>query len=234
MWCCTILEIVPITQPGLSSSLSLLSCEFSSSSSSSCPSSSSSEQARLLRLTPIAFNVASNVVSGFLVVDSAFSTFLICSSSCIIAVAASWARFLATAVSLSTESSIHFSFSFFLKQFVSHLFSTESFLLDHTPRKVPKTRTLSSFNPLLPWFGWWCCDVDFFVNLPYLPAGSGEMFHLGALTLASCIDLVVGRDVGCCKMWTTQRQAASFVSRLVGSINLNKAKSAFWPSLHWE
>ena len=68
--------------------------------------------------------------------------------------------------------------------------------------------------------------MDFFVDLPYLPAGSGEKFFLGALTIVSCVDLV-GRDVGCCKIWTTWRQAASFMSRLVGLVNSNKAKSAF-------
>ena len=50
---------------------------------------------------------------------------------------------------------------------------------------------------------------------------------MGALTIESCVDFVVGRDVECCKIWTTWRQAGSFMSRFVGLINLNKAKSAF-------
>jgi len=102
MRCPTVLEIVPITQPGSSSLHSLPSSVSSSSSSWSSPSSSSSELARLLYLYVIACNISSNVVSGFVVVDCAFSTFLICSCSCIIAVSASWTRFSATAVSQST------------------------------------------------------------------------------------------------------------------------------------
>jgi len=53
------------------------------------------------------------------------------------------------------------------------------------------------------------------------------MFILGALTIVSCVDLVVGRDVGYCKIWTTWRQAESFMSRFVCLINSKKAKSAF-------
>jgi len=68
-----VLEIVPITQPGSSSSLSLPSSVTSSSSSSSSPSSSSSELARSLKLPPITFSFSSNVVSGCVVVDRAFS-----------------------------------------------------------------------------------------------------------------------------------------------------------------
>jgi len=45
---------------------------------------------------------------------------------------------------------------------------------------------------------------------------------------------VIGRDVGCCNIWTIWREAASFMSRLVHLINSNKANSVFWPSLHWE
>jgi len=36
--------------------------------------------------------------------------------------------------------------------------------------------------------------------------------------MVSCVDNVVGGDVGCCKIWTTWRQAASCMSRLVGFI----------------
>jgi len=57
------------------------------------------------------------------------------------------------------------------------------------------------------------------VDLPYLPAVSGERFFFGGLTIVSSVDLVVRRDVGYCKIWTTWRQAASFMSRLVGFLH---------------
>jgi len=101
MWCWTVLEIVPITQPGSSSSLSLPS-SVSSSTSSSAPSSTSLQLPRSLRLSPIAFNISLNVFSGFLVVDLAFSAYLISSCYCIIAVSASSTRLLRPAVSRST------------------------------------------------------------------------------------------------------------------------------------
>ena len=65
------------------------------------------------------------------------------------------------------------------------------------------------------------------MDLTYLPTGSGERFFFGALTIVSCVDLDVGRNVGCCKIWTTTRQCVPFMSRLVGLINFNKAKSVF-------
>jgi len=69
--------------------------------------------------------------------------------------------------------------------------------------------------------------VDIFVDVPYLPAGSIEKFFFRALTIVSGIDLVVGQDVECCKIWTTLRQAQSFMSRFVHLINSNRAKSVF-------
>jgi len=69
--------------------------------------------------------------------------------------------------------------------------------------------------------------VDQLVDFLYLPAGSGEKFFFGALTIVVCVDFVVGRDVGCCKIWTIWRQAASFMSRLVCLINLNKQNLRF-------
>jgi len=69
--------------------------------------------------------------------------------------------------------------------------------------------------------------VERFVDLLYLPAANGERFFFGALTIVFCVDFVDGRDVGCCKIWTTYMQAASFMPRLVSLIDLNKAKSAF-------
>jgi len=68
----TILDVVPITQPCSSSSLSLpISGSFLllSSSSSYSP---SSDLATSLRLPPMVFNVTSNVDPGFVVVNSTF------------------------------------------------------------------------------------------------------------------------------------------------------------------
>ena len=69
--------------------------------------------------------------------------------------------------------------------------------------------------------------MDRLVDLTYLPVGSGEKFFFGALTIVVCVDYVVGRDVGCCKIWTIWRQAASFMSRLVCLINMNKQNQRF-------
>ena len=62
------------------------------------------------------------------------------------------------------------------------------------------------------------------MDLPYLSARSGEMFIFGALTIVVCVDFVVGRDVGCCKLWTIWRQAASFMSRLVRLLIFEQSK----------
>lgn len=64
-----------------------------------------------------------------------------------------------------------------------------------------------------------------FVDLPYVLAGSGEWYFFGALTIVCCVDLVVGQDVGCRKVWTTWRQVASFMSGVVCLIDLSKEKS---------
>jgi len=56
---------------------------------------------RSLRLSPIAFVISSNVFTTCLDVDPTIPAFLISSSSRLIAVSASWTRFLATVVSLS-------------------------------------------------------------------------------------------------------------------------------------
>jgi len=65
MWCCNILEIVPITQPGLSLSPSLPSAVSSSTSSLSAPSSTLVDLGKLLRLSPTPFRISSNVFPGF-------------------------------------------------------------------------------------------------------------------------------------------------------------------------
>jgi len=44
--------------------------------------------------------------------------------------------------------------------------------------------------------------------------------------MVSCVDLVVGRDIGCCKIWTTWRQVECFMSRFICLIKSNNAKSA--------
>jgi len=89
MQCCNILEIVPITQPGLSSSLSLPRSGFSATSSSCFTSSLVPGHACSLRLSQIAINISAKVLSGSLVVDYTCSTFLISSCSCTIGVSAS-------------------------------------------------------------------------------------------------------------------------------------------------
>jgi len=93
--------------------------------------------------------ICSNIVSGFPVIAPSFAAVVI---SCIITVSVSWTRFRATAVSLSTQSSIHFSLSSLLKKFISCLFSTASFVLDRKLRNPPNARILSATMPLLPSF----------------------------------------------------------------------------------
>jgi len=263
---CSILEIVPITRPGSSSSLTLPPVGSSSSSSLSSPSSSLLEPARLHKLSLMAFNISSNVVLGLVVVNPTFSAFLIWSCTCSIAVSASSTRFLATVVSLSTWSSIHFSFTSLLKKWVSRRLPAASFILDRTLRNTPRARTSSGSKPRLRLFAWWhrvmaTCDprpgkgqcisiaatalrsvsniwplcspyiltrsraqpyytiirlrstsgvrpfthrcVEHFVDLPFLPACSGERSFFGALIIVFCVEFVDGRDVGCCEIWTT-------------------------------
>jgi hypothetical protein len=86
---------------------------------------------------------------------------------------------------------------------------------------------------LLPSFAWWWRCGDCFVHLPYIHTGSGKRFFSWALINISCIDYVVGRDVGCCKICTTWRQAETFVSRFVCLINSNKAQFAFDSHFRW-
>ena len=97
-----------------------------------------------------------------------------------------------------------------------------------------RAQTLAASKPHLPSFTWWRCDVECLVDLLYLPAGCSKKLFFRVLTILFCVDCVVGQDVGCWKIWTIWRQAASFMSRMVSYMNMNKAKSAFWPSLNWE
>jgi len=100
MCCCTVVEIVPSTLPGLSSLL-CLPCSLSLSSSLS-PSSPSSEHARSLRHSPIAIIITGNNFSGSLVVNPSFSAVLVSFCFCLIVDSASSNCFLAAAVSLAT------------------------------------------------------------------------------------------------------------------------------------
>jgi len=225
------LEVVPITQPGSSSSLSSPSSGSFSSSSWSSPLSPSSELVSSLRLSQTEFNLSSNVVRGIVVVKPPFSAFLISSCSCLIAVSASLTRFLATAVSLYTFLLIHWSFSLLLEKCVSCRFPATSFFSDRNQCNAPRVRTISASQLLLLSFAWWRRRVKQLVVLPYLPAGSCERIFFAASTVIFCVDFVAVRDVGCCKIWTTWGQAASFTSKLVCLIDLNKATSAFWLSL---
>jgi len=207
--CCTIVEIVPITKPSSSSSLRLLSSVSYWLSASYSPYCSSSELARSLRLYPIAYDISSNGFSGFLVVDLAFSAFLISSCICIIDDSASWTRILATVASLSTYSLIYFTFSLLFKKWISHLFPAENVFLDHDLCSSRNAWTLLASKPLLPSFTWWYHSVDSLVHFPYLPTGSGKRFFFGVLTIVLWVDFVVGRDVGCRKILTTWGQAVS-------------------------
>jgi len=73
MCCCTSVEIVAITQLGSWSSLSLPSSESSSSLFSSSPSLSLLDIARLLWLSPIAFNISRNGFLDILFINPAFA-----------------------------------------------------------------------------------------------------------------------------------------------------------------
>jgi hypothetical protein len=60
-----------------------------------------------------------------------------------------------------------------------------------------------------------------------LPAGSHEKFIFDVLTIVFFVDFVVGQDVEYWKRWAIWRQAASFMTRLVGLINVNKQNQHF-------
>jgi len=167
-----------------------------------------SELERLLSLSPIALNICWNVFSGILIFNPSISAFFL-SSSCIIAVSASWTCFLPTAASLSIYCLIQVSFPSLLKRCVCQLFHTKSFILEGRLCHAPNAWTLPTSKVLLPSFAWWRDPVDHLVDLPYLLARCGKRFTFGALTLEVCIDFVVGRDVGWCKMWITWKEAAS-------------------------
>jgi len=99
---------------------------------------------------------------------------------------------------------------------------------------APNAPTLSTPKLVLPMISWWHCCSDWLVDLQYLSARSGDRFYFPALSIVLNVHFVVRRDVGCCKIWTTWRQAGSFMSRLVCLIHFSKEKSAFCLSLHSE
>jgi hypothetical protein len=107
-------------------------------------------------------------------------------------------------------------------------FSATSLFLDPKLPNAPRAKTLSASTPILASFAWWRHWVDGFVDLPFLPAWNGEHVIFRALTIVVCVDFVVRWDIGCCKLWTIWRQAASFMSTLVRLLILNKAKSSSW------
>ena len=231
MHSCAILEIVPITQLGKSSLLSLPSSVSASSSSSR--SSSFSELARSLKLSPISFNISWHVLQGILIVNPAYSVFVISSCSWLTAVCASSSRFV-----FYSGFSVNIILDPFLLRFGSYtahfsLFLCRRLLLDRKLHNASRAWTLSACKRLLPSFAIWHRHVERFVDLPYLPATGGQNFIVGALTIVVCGDFVVGRDVIIWKIWMIWRQSASFMSRLVHLIKMNSAKSAFWLSLKW-
>jgi len=126
-----------------------------------------------------------------------------------------------------------FLFLFILQKALSRRCSAATFFLDRKLCNAPSAQTHSASNPLMPSFAWWRWSVEHFFNLPPLPTGNGEKFFFRTMTIIVCVDFVVGRDVGCCNIWMIWRQTASFMSRLVRLINLNKAKSEFWLSIKW-
>jgi hypothetical protein len=182
MQCCSVLQIVPITLPGSSSSLSVPSSVSSSSSSSSSPSYSSMELARILRQS------AKHSTS----LQTLFRATLAVVISRIISVSMSWTRFLATPVSISTQFLTHFSFSPLLKLCSSCHFSTTSFFLDRKLCNASLVQTLSDSKPLLPSFAWWHRHVDIFVQLLYLPTGSGEKFFSDHWLLYRMLTMLLG------------------------------------------
>jgi len=141
-----------------------------------------------------------------------------------IAASASSTCFLTTAVSLSTYSWIHFSFSALLKKWVSHRFSAASFYLDCKLRNATMAWTISVSKHIMAWFAWWRRCVDRFLDLLYLPCGTGEMFCFEALTIVVCVDFVVGWDVGCHKISTIWRQAVSSMSKVGTFTQLEQSK----------
>jgi hypothetical protein len=129
---------------------------------------------------------------------------------------------------------IHFSCCLLLMKNICGRFSTVSFCSDRKHYNVPRVEIISAWMHLVQSIMWWCAHVECFVDLLYLLVGNGKRYLFVGSTIALRVDFADRRDVGCCEIWNTWRQAGWFMSRWVHLIDLNKGKSAFWPSLHWE
>jgi len=195
------LESVPVTQPGVSSLLTLLSYGSSSSSSSSSQSCLSLKLAISLRLSPMAFNIFSNVLSGFVFVNPAFSSFLLSSCSCLIALCASF-RVVSPQLSLYPHDLRSISRS--LHGLKSAFFNISSL---QTSFWIASRATLHVIGPFrLRSCTCYCVLVDIIIwsamaisriRLPVEESG----FLFGTLIIVFCVDFVDCRDVGCCKVW---------------------------------
>ena len=95
-------------------------------------------------------HISSSHFSGSLDVNADISACVKSSCACQTAASASTTRFLAPAVSPSTESSIRFSFSSLLKKCVSRHFYAATLFLDLKLHNAPRARFLSASKPLFP------------------------------------------------------------------------------------
>jgi hypothetical protein len=120
------------------------------------------------------------------------------------------------------------------KKSVSRRFSAASFILDRMLRNAPRPPTHSTSILFWNQFAGWSRRIHLIVDWEVLNTRSDENIFVGELTIIVCIDFVAGRNVGCWNVWTIWRQAATFMSRLVHLLILNKAKSPFWQSIHLE
>jgi len=88
---------------------------------------------------------------------------------------------------------------------------------------LPSRSCLHSLDDIIGWTAW----LVYYICPPEV----GNVLF-GALTIVVCVDFLLGQDVGCCKLWTIWRQAASFMPMLIRLIILNNAKSPFWLSIN--
>jgi len=203
MYCCTIFNIGPITQPVASSS-QWMHCAVCSSSSTL---SSSSKLAWSLRIFLITSYICPNDCPGSRNVNLPHSTLLISHCSWLIDDSQSSTPILTPAVSLSTSSSIHFSLTFLVNMLDSCYIFAAGFSLNRKLCNALRARTGWASKLVLPSFAWWRCRVHRWADQTYLPAGSGEKFIFGTLTIGVCVDFVVAQEVGCCKSWMLCWQA---------------------------
>jgi hypothetical protein len=147
---CTVLEVMPIRQLGLSPLFSFASGKSSSSSSSSSLSYSLSEVAISLRLLLKTFNITSIAFLSFLTVNPLCSAFLISSCFWIIAVPEALTHIVTTVHSLPAGALIHISLSSSLAMHRSYHFSGWSIFWDCKMCTAPKARIISTSNLLFP------------------------------------------------------------------------------------